>query len=139
MEFLCTVVPNWESTKPILCSKKGYFEPWLHTLKVIQKPWAWSSNKYELDFLIEVLNINFGQEAAKISEVKVGGWKKYLPTRLPRVHGFEAGWLTDFFWAPTLNSCIFAASWPNTMFSTCFERSTSYLFGDRSSRILNDF
>ena len=29
-----------------------------------------------MDLLNEVLNIDFGQEAAKISEVKVGGWKK---------------------------------------------------------------
>ena len=34
-----------------------------------------------MDLLKEVLNNDFGQEAAKISEVKVGGQKKYLPTR----------------------------------------------------------
>ena len=31
------------------------------------------SNKYEIDLSMEVLNIDFGQEAAQISEVKVGG------------------------------------------------------------------
>ena len=35
-------------------------------------------NIYEIDLLNEVLNIDFGQEAAIISEVKVGGRKKYL-------------------------------------------------------------
>ena len=29
--------------------------------------------RYEADLLFEVLNIDFSQEAAKISEVKVGG------------------------------------------------------------------
>ena len=32
-----------------------------------------SPNKYEVDLSNEVLNIDFGQGAAKISEVKVGG------------------------------------------------------------------
>ena len=32
----------------------------------------WSPNRYEIDLLNEVLNIDFGQGAAKISEVKVG-------------------------------------------------------------------
>ena len=39
---------------------------------------ALDPNRYEEDLLNEVLNIGFGQEDAKISEVKVGGWKKYL-------------------------------------------------------------
>ena len=34
---------------------------------------------YEIDLSNEILNINFGQGAAKISEVKVRGRKKYLP------------------------------------------------------------
>ena len=33
-------------------------------------------NKYKVDLSNEVLNIDFGQEAAKISVVKVGGQKK---------------------------------------------------------------
>ena len=40
-----------------------------------------SPNRYEIDLSNEVLNIDFGQEAAKISEVKVGVRKKYLPTQ----------------------------------------------------------
>ena len=32
-----------------------------------------SPNRYEVDLLNEVLNIDFGQVATKISEVKVGG------------------------------------------------------------------
>ena len=35
-----------------------------------------------MDLLNEVLNIDFGQGAAKILEVKIGVRKKYLPTRL---------------------------------------------------------
>ena len=38
-----------------------------------------SPDRYEVDLSYEVLNIEFGQGAAKISEVKVGGRKKYLP------------------------------------------------------------
>ena len=34
-----------------------------------------ASNIYEEDLSNELLNIDFGQEAAKISEVKVGGQK----------------------------------------------------------------
>ena len=34
-----------------------------------------------MDLSNEVLNIDFGQETAKISDVKVGGQKIYLPTR----------------------------------------------------------
>ena len=33
-------------------------------------------NRYEVDFSNEVLNIDFGQGAAKLSEVKVGGQKE---------------------------------------------------------------
>ena len=51
----------------------------LHTLKFIQTPWALSPNRYEIDLLNEVLNVDFGQGAAKILEVKVGVRKKYLP------------------------------------------------------------
>ena len=32
------------------------------------------------------INIYFGQEAAKIQKVKVGGQKKYLPISLVRTH-----------------------------------------------------
>ena len=35
--------------------------------------------RYEIDLSNEVLNIEFGQGAAKIPEVKVGVQKKYLP------------------------------------------------------------
>ena len=35
--------------------------------------WA---NRYEIDFSNQELNIDFCQGATKISEVKVGGWKK---------------------------------------------------------------
>ena len=40
------------------------------------------SNRYEIDLSNEVLNIDFGQGAAKISEVNVGVRKRFLPTRL---------------------------------------------------------
>ena len=51
---------------PILAKKKfGFLAP----------------NSYVLDLLNEVLKIQFGQGAAKISEVKVRGRKNYLPTQ----------------------------------------------------------
>ena len=40
-------------------------------LRVIQMLWALI--RYEIDLSNEVLNIDFDQEIAKISEVKVGG------------------------------------------------------------------
>ena len=39
---------------------------------MIQKPWTLIPNRYGIDLSNEVLDIDFGQEAAKISEVKVG-------------------------------------------------------------------
>ena len=78
--------------------------------------------------------------AAKISEVKFGGQKKYLPIGpvQTRVHGAIR---VDryFFRPPTLTSDIFVAPQPKSMFSISFERSISYLFGDQSPRLLNDF
>ena len=40
--------------------------------KVIQRPWAFFPNRYEIDLSNEVINIDFGLGATKISEVKVG-------------------------------------------------------------------
>ena len=40
-----------------------------------------SPKRYEIDPSNEVINIAFGQGAAKISEHKVGGQKKYLLTQ----------------------------------------------------------
>ena len=42
-------------------------------LKSFKSLGLWSPNRYELDLLNEVLNIDFGQEGAKVSEVNVGG------------------------------------------------------------------
>ena len=42
-------------------------------LKVIPWPWLSFSNRYESDLSNEVLYVLVGQEAEKISEVKVGG------------------------------------------------------------------
>ena len=47
--------------------------------------------------------------------------------------------LADFFRPPTLTSDIFAASWPTRAYSTSFERSDSYLFGDWKPGLLHDF
>ena len=46
-------------------------------LKSFKSLGLWSTNRYEIDLLNEVLNIDFGQGATKISEVKVRGKKKY--------------------------------------------------------------
>ena len=42
-------------------------------LKVMPWPWLSLSNRYESDLSNEVLYALVGQEAAKISETKVGG------------------------------------------------------------------
>ena len=44
-----------------------------------------------------------------------------------------------FIQPPNFTSDIFAAPWPKSMFSTSFERSTSYLFGAYSSMPSSDF
>ena len=99
-----------------------------------------SPNRYEIDLSNEVLNIDFGQGAAKVPEVKVGVPKKYLPTRLTPSTRVRTGLIGKYFsQTPTLTFGIFAAPWPKSMFSTSFERSISYLFGTGSPKLLNDF
>ena len=45
----------------------------LNTLNALNSLGLWSPYRYEIDLLYEVLNIDFGQGAAKISKVKAGG------------------------------------------------------------------
>ena len=67
-------------------------------------------NKYEVDLSNEVLNIDFGQGPAKISEVKVGRRKKYLPTRPTPRRWVRTRLIGGYFFrSPTLISDIFAA------------------------------
>ena len=47
--------------------------------------------------------------------------------------------LADFFRPLNLTSDIFAASWPTREYSASFERSDSYLFGDRKPGPWHDF
>ena len=64
-----------------------------------------------VDLSNEELNIDFGQEAAKISEVKVGGRKKHLPISPVRAHAPGVSPVGKYFFQPpTLTSDIFAAS-----------------------------
>ena len=70
-----------------------------------------SPNRYEIDLLNEVLNIDFGQGAAKISEVKVGGRKKHLPISPVRTHVPGVSQVGRYFFQPpTLTFDNFAAS-----------------------------
>ena len=63
-----------------------------------------------MDLSNEVLNIDFGQGAAEISEVKVGGQKKYLPTRRIRDRcAHTQGRTGRFFFQPPLTFDISAA------------------------------
>ena len=90
-------------------------------------------NSQVMDLSNQELNIDFGQGAAKISEFKVGGQKKYLPSSRVRTHAHAVGRVGRYFFRPpTLTSDIFAASRPKSRFSTSFERSISYFFGARS-------
>ena len=65
-------------------------------------------NRYEIDLLNEVINIDFGQGTTKILEVKVGGRKKYLPTQQPHAPG-DARISRYFHQPPNLTFDIFAA------------------------------
>ena len=52
----------------------GLFWGKITYLRSHSKAFAFSlQNRYEIDLLYEVLNINFGQGAAKISEVEIKG------------------------------------------------------------------
>ena len=69
-----------------------------------------SPKRYEIDLSNEVLNIDFGQRAAKIPEVKFGGQKKYLPISPARTRAPGVGRVGRYFFrTPTLTSDIFAA------------------------------
>ena len=104
-------------------------------LKAFKSLGLWSPNRYEIDLSNEILNIDFGQGAAKISEVKVGGRKTYQPTRLAPRTQVRTGQLGRYFFGPpTLTSDIFAAPRSKSMFSTSFKRSISYLFGAQRSQ-----
>ena len=50
-----------------------------------------------MDLSKEVLNIDFGRGAAKVSEVKVGGQKKYLPISPVRTHAPGGGQVGKYF------------------------------------------
>ena len=89
----------------------------LHSLGLL------APNKYDVDLLNDVLNIDFSQGAAKFSEVKAGGWKKYLLTSSASV---RIGLSQQFFFQPpTLTFDIFVAPCSKLKFSTLFERSFS--------------
>ena len=57
----------------------------------------WPPNRYEVDLSNELLNLDFGQGAAKISGVKVGVRKKYLPTRPTPGARVRAGLIGRYF------------------------------------------
>ena len=57
---------------------------------------------WNMDLSIEVLNIDFGQGAAKISEVKVGVGKKYLLTQPTLCTGVRT-WLIGRYFFRTPN------------------------------------
>ena len=50
-----------------------------------------------MDLSNEVLNIDFGEEDAKVQEVKVGGQKKYLPISPVRTHAPGVSRVADIF------------------------------------------
>ena len=50
-----------------------------------------------MDLSYEVLNVDFGQGAAKISEVKAGGQKKYLPIGPVQTHAPGVGRVGRYF------------------------------------------
>ena len=67
-------------------------------------------------------------------EVKFGGKKKYLPIGPVWTYAPGVSCIGIYIFQP-----IFVAPWLKSMFIIIFERSISYLFGDQSLRLLNDF
>ena len=69
-----------------------------------------ATNRYEIDLSNEILNFDFGQEGAKISEVKVRGRKKNLPISPVRTHVPGVSRVGRYFFqTPDLTSGIFGA------------------------------
>ena len=67
-------------------------------LKSHLKALGFSLQKDEkIDFSNEVLNNDFWQEAAKISEVKVGGRKKHLPISPVQAHAPQVSRVGRYF------------------------------------------
>ena len=58
-----------------------------------------AASRYVMDLSNEILNIDFGQGAAKISEVKVGGQKKSLPSGRVRTHAPGVGRAGRYFFS----------------------------------------
>ena len=99
-----------------------------------------------LKSLPKALGFGLQTDMILIFQILVKGLQKYERSKLeveknicqlgrPRAHGFGR----YFFPPPTLTCDIFAAPIPKLMFSTSFKRSISYLLGDKSPRLLNDF
>ena len=80
-------------------------------LKSHSKALGFGLKRYEIDLLCEVLNIDFGQEAVKIFEVKVVSQKKHLPISPIQAHAPGVSQVGRcFFPTPALTSGIFADS-----------------------------
>ena len=58
---------------------------WIKNLGFFSSRGLLAPNRYLLDLSNELLNIDFGERAAKLSEVKVGGWKKICQFSVRRI------------------------------------------------------
>ena len=98
-----------------------------------------SLNRSVIDLWNEVLNINFGQKTTKISKVKVRGQSK-LPTQ-PGSNRCVQGLPSRQIFFSTSNFDLWYLCNPLTKINVYYlsERYISYLFGDQSPRLLNDF
>ena len=127
---LLTKMAVWsmlQAILPWLLRKARIFMPaasWtLHNDIVSNQNVIWDPNRYKKDLSNEVLNIEFDKGAAKISEVKGGVRKRYLPISPVRTHVPGVSRVGRYFFrTPDLTSGIFAAPWPKSMFSTSFKR-----------------
>ena len=120
--------------------KWGYFKRSWIMLKVM--PWPWLSFSKQ----IWIRSFKWGTVRSCRSRgwknIRGQSWRSIRNCRLGQIRDRCArgpAALADFFRPPTLTSDIFAASWPTRTYSTSFERSDSYLFGEWKPRPWHDF
>ena len=137
VEYECTYAAALKKIHPFasLWYEIGLLRANIIILKVIPHLWTYGSKQ------IWIRSFKWGTvhscRLRGCKNIRGQSWRSIRNCRLCQIRDQCARGpadLADFFRPPTLTSDIFAASWPTRTYSTSFERSDSYLFGDWKPR-----